>query len=142
MSRGLNKVLLIGNIGNKGDLVKSKSGLSIINITLATNNVSKDKETGKNVLVPEWHNVTLFDKLAEILDQYTKKGSKIYIEGYLKTDEYVTKEGHKAKSTKIIATTLNILDGKQDQEHQETITVKVGGKSPSLDNKFDDDLPF
>ena len=145
MTWGINKVILIGNIGNKNEVKTTKNGGCFINFSLATNVSVKDKDTGQRKEIPEWHNVTCYDKTAEIIDKYTKKGSKLFIEGYLKTDEWKDKDDRTVKTTKIVATNLTLLDSKQDGVMADGREWNKNGNvalPPPPDEDFDDDLPF
>lgn len=146
MSRGINKVILIGNLGGDPEIKHLSNGDAVATVTLATSESWKDKTTGEQVDKTEWHRVVFFRKLAEVAGQYLKKGSKIYIEGKLKTDKY-DKNGVETYSTKIIANQLQMLDGKPDSQHDTAPqqsdkqpaqqTTQTAGK-----DDFDDDIPF
>lgn len=109
-----NLVILIGNLGSKPEVKFMKNGKAFVNVSLATNKSWKDKETGERIKKTEWHNLTFFDKLAEIVGKYPDKGSLIYVEGELKTDKY-DKNGVDTYSTKIIVNEMKMLDGKQSE---------------------------
>ena len=110
MAKGVNKVILIGNLGKDPEV----NG-SVTKLTIATSDSYKDKQTGENVEKTEWHRVVLFSRLGEIAAQYLKKGSKVYIEGRLQTSSY-EKNGETRYSTDIIAATLQMLDGKSSED--------------------------
>lgn len=113
MSKGINKVILVGNLGADPETRYTAGGACICEVRLATSESWKDKTTGQQQERTEWHRVTFFGKLAEISGQYLKKGSQIYIEGKLRTDEY-EKDGVKKFSTKVIADEMQMLGGKRD----------------------------
>lgn len=157
MSRGLNKVMLIGNVGNKNDLIQSKNGVSVLNFTLATNIITRDKETGKHKEIPEWHSITMYDKMADIAEKFIKKGSKVYVEGYLKTESFKNKNGQDVKSTKIVGMTLNLLDKLDKNEYSPApngseYTNKyaedqykdhqIKKQNGYMEDQFDDEIPF
>ncbi len=109
----VNKVILIGNVGADPELKFVKQQTAICEISLATSETFKDKQTSEKKNNTEWHRVVFFDKLAEISGEYLKKGSQVYIEGKIKTEKY-TKDGIERYSTKIIADTMRILSTKQN----------------------------
>jgi single-strand DNA-binding protein len=112
MARGVNKVILIGNLGQDPETKSLPSGSAVANITLATTEGWKDKQTGEKKEATEWHKVVFFDRLAEIAGQYLKKGSKVYIEGSLRTRKWQDKNGNDRYTTEIRATDMQMLDGK------------------------------
>jgi single-strand DNA-binding protein len=112
MARGVNKVILIGNLGQDPETKSLPSGSAVANITLATTEGWKDKQTGEKKEATEWHKVVFFDRLAEIAGQYLKKGSKVYVEGSLRTRKWQDKNGNDRYTTEIRATDMQMLDGK------------------------------
>ena len=151
MARGINKVILVGNLGADPETRYTPSGTAITSIRIATSESWKDKQTGEQQERTEWHRVEFFARLAEIAGEYLKKGSQVYIEGKLRTDEY-EKEGVKRWSTKIIADEMQML-GSRDMGEPEGAsaprspgaggggakpTAKSGGKF----DDFEDDIPF
>lgn len=113
MAKGsINKAIIIGTLGRDPEMRYLPNGNAVCSIGLATDEGYKDKNTGQQVEATEWHRVEAFGRLAEIIGEYLKKGSKCYIEGKLKTDEY-EKDGIKRYSTKIIANEMTMLDSKQ-----------------------------
>jgi len=113
MSRGINKVILIGNLGNDPETRYTAQGSAITNISLATDESYKDKNTGQIVPKTEWHNIVMFNKLAEISAEYLRKGSKVYIEGRLQTQKWQDKEtGQDRYKTEIVAHEMQMLDSK------------------------------
>lgn len=124
MARGINKVILIGNAGGDPETRYMPNGNAVTNLTLATSDSWKDKQTGQLQERTEWHRVSFFGKIAEIVGQYVKKGSKIYIEGRLQTREW-EKDGIKRYTTEIIVDmngTMQLLDGRGDN---------AGGERPA-----------
>ncbi len=116
MARGsINKVILIGTLGRDPEMRFLPNGNAVCSMSLATDEGYKDKNTGQQVDKTEWHRVEAFGRLAEVMGEYLKKGSKCYIEGKLRTDEY-EKDGIKRYSTKIIANEMTMLDSKSDQD--------------------------
>jgi single-strand DNA-binding protein len=111
MGRSVNKVQLIGTLGRDPELSYMTNGNAVANLSIATDESYNDKTTGQKVERTEWHNISAFGKLAEIIGQYLKKGSKVYFEGKLKTDKY-EKDGVEKYSTKIVAFEMMMLDSK------------------------------
>jgi single-strand DNA-binding protein len=111
MSRGINKVILVGNLGNDPEVRYSQSGSAITTISVATSESWKDKN-GEQQERTEWHRVKFFNRLAEIAGEYLKKGSQVYIEGALRTEKYTDKNGVDKYSTDIIANEMQMLGGK------------------------------
>ena len=112
-SRGVNKVILVGTLGADPETRYTPGGTAIASIRVATNESWKDKQTGEKQERTEWHRIEFFGRLAEIAGEYLKKGSQVYIEGKLRTDEY-EKDGVKRYATKIIANEMQMLGGKSD----------------------------
>ncbi|HEX6929930.1 MAG TPA: single-stranded DNA-binding protein [Gammaproteobacteria bacterium] len=157
MARGINKVILVGNLGADPDVRYSASGSAVTKIRIATSEQWKDKQTGENQERTEWHRVTAFGRLAEIMGEYLKKGSQVYIEGKLQTSTY-EKEGQTHYSTDIIASEMQMLGGRGGQgggggefggagggRNQNQGSggqgANTGGKQGGADD-FDDDIPF
>lgn len=136
MAKGLNKVMLIGRLGKDPELKYTEKGTAYCNFSIATDESYKD-ENGNKVERTEWHNIVTWRKLAEICQQYLKKGSKIYCEGKLQTDSY-EKDGIKRYSTKIVMTDMTMLDNKGTSDRVSDETNKV----TDTESKEEDDLPF
>jgi len=111
MARGINKVILVGNLGADPETRYTANGGAITNIRLATSEAWKDKQTGENQERTEWHRVVLFGKLGEIAGEYLKKGRQVYIEGSLRTNKYTDKEGVERYTTDIVANEMQMLGG-------------------------------
>lgn len=117
MARGVNKVILIGNLGNDPDVRFTPSGSAIANLSLATSESWKDRNTGQQQEKTEWHRVVIFGKLAEIAQQYLRKGSKVYIEGKLQTRKWQGQDGQDRYTTEVVVDIngqMQMLDGRQD----------------------------
>lgn len=154
MARGVNKVILIGNLGQDPEVKYMPNGNAVANITVATSESWKDKNTGEQVDKTEWHRVVFFRRLAEIVGEYLKKGSKIYIEGKLQTRKWQDKNGKDNWTTEIIASEMQMLDsrggGSSDfNQSQGSAPMQSAPQSaPSqaapapANNDFDDDIPF
>lgn len=147
MARGVNKVILIGNLGQDPETRMTAQGAAITNISIATDESYKDKQTGQIVPKTEWHRVVLFNRLAEISRDYLKKGSKVYLEGRLNTRKWQDKEGQDRYTTEIVVSELQMLSSQSDIEtsdpvvdsnHDETTQGKTGA---TVENDFDD-VPF
>lgn len=135
---GVNKVIIIGNLGNDPEVATSSGGKSIANFSIATSEKWKGRD-GIYIEKTEWHRCVAFDKLADICSQYLKKGSKVYVEGKLQTDRY-QKEGIDVYSTKIIVGSMQMLDPRDGAER----AAKPARQQPSLvqDDFTDDEIPF
>lgn len=147
MARGVNKVILIGNLGKDPEVRYTPSGAAITNATLATSESWKDKQSGENVERTEWHRIVFYQRLAEIAGEYLRKGSKVYIEGRLQTRKWQDKtSGQDRYTTEIIADNMQMLDSKGGSasgsyEKPAATSSSVTESAPSLET-FDDDIPF
>ena len=148
MARGINKVILVGNVGNDPEVRHMPNGNAVANITLATSETWKDKNTGEQQEQTEWHRVVFFNRLGEIVEQYVKKGSKIYVEGRLQTRSW-EQDGVKRYTTEIVANEMQMLDSKQGagqsnsapSQQQQPSQQDSQQPAGNFDN-FDDDIPF
>lgn len=112
MARGMNKVILIGNLGADPETRAMPSGTTVANLRIATSESWRDKQTGEQQERTEWHRVALFGRLAEIAGEYLKKGSQVYIEGSLRTRKWQDKQGNDRYSTEIVGNELQMLGGR------------------------------
>ena len=112
MARGINKVILIGNLGNDPETRYMPSGGAVTNISLATSESWKDKQTGQPQERTEWHRVVFFNRLAEIAGEYLRKGSKVYVEGSLRTRKWQDKSGQDKYTTEIVGNEMQMLDSR------------------------------
>lgn len=112
MSRGINKVILIGNTADEPILRQTSTGLAVAHVTMVTNEVRRNPESGQTVETAEWHRIVLFGKLAEISNNYLRKGTQLYIEGRLKTHSYVDKQNIKRIVTEVLADEMQMLGSK------------------------------
>lgn len=150
MARGVNKVILIGNLGRDPEMRYTPAGSAVANITLATSESWKDKTTGENQERTEWHRIVMFNRLGEIAGEYLKKGSKVYIEGRLQTRKWQDKNtGQDRYTTEIIADSMQMLDSKGGGNYSENAPAaeKSGMEQSSAPqteaaDSFDDDIPF
>lgn len=115
MSRGINKVILVGNLGQDPEVRYMPSGGAVANISIATSESWKDKQTGQPVDKTEWHRIVFFNRLAEIAGEYLKKGSQVYVEGKLQTRKWQDQAGVDRYSTEVVASELQMLGGRQGQ---------------------------
>src|SRR5690606_33753557 len=112
MARGINKVILIGNVGQDPEVKYMPSGGAVTNISLATSETWKDKNTGQPQERTEWHRVVFFNRLGEIAGEYLRKGSKVYVEGSLRTRKWQAQDGTDRYTTEIVASEMQMLDGR------------------------------
>lgn len=112
MARGINKVILIGNLGQDPEMRFTPSGTAVANLNVATSDTWMDRQSGQRQERTEWHRVVMFNKTAEIAQQYLKKGSKVYIEGRLQTRKWQDQNGQDRYSTEIVANDMQMLDGR------------------------------
>lgn len=138
MSRGVNKVILVGHLGQDPEIKNASSGSAIANISLATSESWKNKTTGSKEEKTEWHRVVFFGKLAEIVGQYVKKGQQIYIEGRLQTRKWQDQSGQDRYTTEIVANEMQMVGGSQERASNSGAQSNL---QPEHD-PFDDDIPF
>jgi len=138
---GINKVILIGNLGKDPEVRYSPSGGAIANLTLATSESWKDKNTGDKVEKTEWHRIVAFKRTAEIMGEYLKKGSKVYIEGKLQTRKWQDKEGKDRYTTEVVAKDMQMLDSRGSTQ-QEAPQQGAHQQAAPTGGDFDDDIPF
>ncbi len=147
MARGVNKVILIGNLGRDPEIRYTPNGDAIATVSLATSEQWKDRQTGEQQERTEWHRVVFFGRIAEVLGEYTNKGSKIYVEGQLRTRKWQDKEGTDRYTTEIRGRDLQLLDGSQHGGgNRSSSTTQPRQDEPSQQgappDDFDDDIPF
>lgn len=147
MSRGINKVILVGNLGADPETKYGPSGDAITNLRIATSEIWTDKNTGQKQERTEWHRVVVFKKLAEIAAEYLRKGSQVYIEGSLRTRKWQDKEGRDQYTTEIVANDMTMLGGKGGgdapaRERQERKPAAAAPAAGGFDDNLDDDIPF
>jgi single-strand DNA-binding protein len=163
MARGINKVILIGNLGRDPEVRYTAGGSAVANLSVATTESWRDKQTGEKKEATEWHKVVVFGKTAEIAGEYLKKGRTVYIEGRLQTRKYQDKDGQERYSTEIVASDMQMLGGGEGrgegggfgggrQAAAEEPTWgggaparRQGGSKPPADDfggDFEDDIPF
>ena len=159
-TRGVNKVILVGNLGNDPETRYTQAGVAITNISVATSETWKDKQTGQPQERTEWHRVVFFNRLAEIAGEYLRKGSKVFVEGALRTRKWQDKEGQDRYTTEIVGNEMQMLDSRgtgqgggyqapddssaQSAPRSSAPAAKqaAGGSPPGDVGNFDDDIPF
>lgn len=141
--RGVNKVILVGNLGQDPETKYLPSGGAVTNITLATSETWKDKNSGQMQERTEWHRVVFFNKLAEIAGEYLSKGSKVYIEGSLRTRKWQDQSGADRYTTEIVADQMQMLDSRGGGQQSEPPVGQGEGVKPNkAGGDFDSDIPF
>ena len=157
MARGVNKVILVGNLGNDPDVKYTADGRAIANISIATTESWKDKNTGEQNDKTEWHRVVFFNRLAEIVSEYLKKGSQVYVEGKLQTRKWQDQSGQDGYTTEIVANEMQMLGGRsggtadfggapagggqQQRQAAPQQQAAPAAAAPMMDD-LDDDIPF
>ncbi|MCH2669494.1 MAG: single-stranded DNA-binding protein [Gammaproteobacteria bacterium] len=148
MARGINKVILVGNLGADPETRAMPSGSSVTNIRIATTESWKDKNTGDQQERTEWHSIAFFGRLAEIAGEYLNKGSQVYVEGKLRTRKWQDREGNDRWTTEVVANELQMLGGRAGagapaQGATPTAPPQSSGDAPQdTSTPFDDDIPF
>ncbi len=165
MARGVNKVILVGNLGKDPEIRYTPSGSAVANVTIATSDQWKDKQTGEQQERTEWHRVVFFNRLAEVVGEYVKKGQQIYVEGRIQTRKWQDQSGQDRWTTEIVANEMQMLGGRggggSDQGMDQSAPpqqrpapqqqAQGGGQQNSPENApakggafddFDDDIPF
>ena len=146
MARGINKVILVGNLGADPDTRYMPSGGAVTNLSVATSESWKDKQSGEQKERTEWHKVAMFGRLAEISAEYLRKGSQVYIEGKIRTRKWQDKDGKDRWTTEIIADEMQMLGGRgggggAPSRGDSYSQPSAPQKAPAPDD-FDDDIPF
>lgn len=153
-SRGINKVILVGNLGADPEVRYTASGSPVANLRIATSESWRDKNTGEQQERTEWHNVVMFGKLGEIVEKYLRKGSQIYVEGRLQTRKWQDREGNDRYTTEVVANDMQMLGGRgggggesRDYEQPARAAAQSGGRGQERPqggkvDEFEDDIPF
>ena len=150
-SKGVNKVILVGNLGQDPEVKHTPNGAAITTISIATSESWKDKNTGQMQESTEWHRVVFFGKLAEIAGEYLRKGSQVYIEGKLKTRKWQDKQGQDRYTTEVVIDSFNgvmqMLSGKPEgqqrsQQQKQEPQKQAAQQDNGFDDNFDDEIPF
>lgn len=148
---GINKVIIVGNLGNEPELRTMPNGEAVANISVATSESWTDKNTGERREITEWHRIVLYRRLAEIAGQYLHKGSQVYVEGRLKTRKWQDQTGQDRYTTEIIGDTLNMLGSRQNtapanystpQQNASSPKATAPHSEPPMNSFTDDEIPF
>ena len=155
MARGVNKVILVGNLGADPEVKYMPSGDAVANVSLATSESWKDKQTGENVEKTEWHRLVFFKRLAEIAGEYLRKGSQIYVEGQLQTRKWQDRDGNDRYTTEVKVREMQMLGsrggggsdfgsggGGASRDFGGGQRAAGGSAAPQPEPEFDDDIPF
>lgn len=145
MSRGVNKVILVGRLGGDPEIRETVKGSRVANFSVATSESWKDRQSGDKQERTEWHNVTVFGRLVDVVEQWLGKGQLVYLEGKLSTSEYEDRNGQRQRRTKVVAFVLEMLGGGGNREGDKGSGVSEGsGVSPGRTDDFfdDDEIPF
>ena len=145
MSRGVNKVILVGNLGQKPEMRHTATQTAVANLSIATTESWKDKESGENRDKTEWHRVVFFGNLAEIAEKYLDKGSSVYIEGKIQTRKWQDKEGKDRWTTEVLGNQLTMLGSRNSSDSSEEVSNSSDTPFPEDDSGpglTDDDIPF
>ncbi len=157
MARGVNKVILVGNLGKDPESRYMPNGKAVTNFSVATTDSWKDKQTGEQREQTEWHNIVMYERLAEVAAEYLKKGSQVYIEGRLRTRKWQDKEGRDRYTTEVIANDMQMLGSRPGggggggggdfargggEASSRAAPAGAASRAPAEDSPFDDDIPF
>ena len=144
MSNGVNKVILIGNLGQKPEMRYTATNSAVANLSMATTESWKDKESGEMRDKTEWHRVVFFGKPAETIERYLDKGSKIYVEGKLQTRKWQDKDGNDRWTTEIVGSQFNFLDSRPSQNNDASMDQSSSSSLPDGDSSgiSEEDIPF
>ena len=145
MARGVNKVILVGNLGQKPEIRYTQTNTAVATLSIATSESWKDKDSGEQREKTEWHRVVFFGKLAEIAEQYLDKGSQLYVEGKLQTRKWQDKEGNDRYTTEILGNEMNMLGGRQSSSEEGVYdqSQQISQTTQSQDSQIsEEDIPF
>ena len=145
MARGVNKVILVGNLGQKPEIRYTQTNTAVATLSIATSESWKDKDSGEQREKTEWHRVVFFGKLAEIAEQYLDKGSQLYVEGKLQTRKWQDKDGNDKYTTEILGNEMNMLGGRQSSGDSGEFdqSQPAAQTAQSHDNQIsEEDIPF
>jgi len=148
MARGVNKVILVGTLGADPDTRYTPSNAAVTNLSIATNESWKDKQSGEQKEKTEWHRVVMFNRLAEIATEYLRKGSQVYIEGKIQIRKWEDKEGKDRWTTEVVANEMQMLGSRSSGSNSAPSSMEgspssnVSAPKPQSSDDFDDDIPF
>lgn len=138
----VNKAILVGNCGRDPEVKYTPAGMAVCNLSIATSSKRKDKNSGEMIEETQWHRVTFYDKLAEIVGQYVRKGSSVYVEGRIVYRKFTDKDGMERTATEIVASEMQMLGGTASREGEAKPTAKPKAASGGFDDMQDDTIPF
>lgn len=148
---GVNKVILLGNLGKDPEVRTLENGVKVCSFPLATSESYKDRNTGQTITRTEWHNIVMWRGLADVAERFLEKGKQIYVEGKIQTRNYQDKEGNQRYMTEIVANEMTMLGGKSDGDsgrserpeprHESVESGNTGSNAPDIESE-EDDLPF
>lgn len=146
---GVNKVIIVGNLGRDPDARETQSGTLVTNIAVATSEKRTNKQTGEVSEETQWHKVVFFGRLAEVAEEYLRKGSKVYVEGRLRTQKWQDRDGNDRYTTEVLANQMQMLDSRSESSKEDAPKQRLEApkRSPQpqqgvSDPSFDDDIPF
>lgn len=141
---GVNKVILVGNLGKDPEVRYLEGGTAVANFTIATSEYYTDKSTNEKKTITEWHNVVLWRGLAELAEKYLKKGNQVYIEGKLRTRKWQDKDGNDRYTTEVVGDSMQMLGKKEDNSSVQQQNQTTQASTPEIDKQDSetDDLPF
>jgi len=153
MAKGINKVILVGHLGADPEVRYTAAGTAVANIRLATNHATRNRQTGEFQDTTEWHRVVFFERLAEVVAEYLRKGAQVYVEGRIQTRKWQDQNGQDRYTTEIIANEMQMLGGRSSEntsayapknEYSSEAPTNAPSSAPQSPppNQFDDDIPF
>lgn len=143
MGKGVNKVIIVGNVGADPEVRATQTGGQVVNLSIATSESWKDKNTGQMQERTEWHKVVFFNRLADIVSEYTKKGDRLYVEGSLRTRKWSDQSGNDRYTTEIVASEMQMLSDRTKQEYTaQPVADMVATAAPTQEGFPEDDIPF
>ena len=139
---GINKVILVGNLGKDPDMRYTAGGDAVANLSIATSESWNDNQTGEKKEKTEWHRVVFFRKIAEVCGEYLKKGSSVYIEGSLRTRDWEDDQGNKRYTTEIIGREMQMLGGRRSEDNMDQTPQMNSSSTQPEEGLIDDEIPF
>ena len=139
---GINKVILVGNLGKDPEMRYTAGGDAVANLSIATSESWNDNQTGEKKEKTEWHRVVFFRRIAEVCGEYLKKGSSIYIEGSLRTRDWEDDQGNKRYTTEIIGREMQMLGGRRSEDNVDQSPQMNSSSTQSEEGLIDDEIPF
>ena len=139
---GINKVILVGNLGKDPDMRYTAGGDAVANLSIATSESWNDNQTGEKKEKTEWHRVVFFRRIAEVCGEYLKKGSSVYIEGSLRTRDWEDDQGNKRYTTEIIGREMQMLGGRRSEDNMDQSPQMNSSSAQPEEGLIDDEIPF